>query len=49
MRAGRVYASSIMPWENLSRASDADLRSIYRYLRTLPPVQNDVGATYRKR
>ena len=47
IRAGRVHLSSIMPWENFSRMDDSDLRSIYRYLRTLPPVENDVGPTYR--
>jgi mono/diheme cytochrome c family protein len=47
LRAGRAFVSSIMAWENIGRMSDADLRSIYRYLRTLPPVENDVGPTYR--
>lgn len=45
---GRRYASSIMPWEGFQDTSEADLRSIYRYLRSLPPVDNDVGPTYRK-
>ncbi len=48
LRAPRVYAWSIMPWENFSRATDADLRSVYRYLRSLPPVDNDVGPSFRK-
>jgi mono/diheme cytochrome c family protein len=47
-RAGRAFASSIMPWESLATMTDADLRSVYRYLRTLPPVDRDVGPTYRK-
>jgi mono/diheme cytochrome c family protein len=47
MRTPRAFASSIMPWENLSRMTDNDLRSIYRYLKTLPPIENDVGPTYR--
>jgi len=45
---GRAYASSIMPWENFQDTSEADLRSIYRYLATLPPVDHDTGPTYRK-
>ena len=49
MRSGRVFKSSIMPWENLGRASESDLRSIYRYLKSLPPVENDVGPSYRER
>lgn len=47
MRAKRVHTSSIMPWENFSNTTDADLRSVYRYLKSLPPVDNDVGPTYR--
>ena len=48
MRRGRVHASSLMPWENLARVPEPDLRAIYRYLRTLPPVVRDVGPTYRR-
>lgn len=48
LRHGRVYESSIMPWEGFANLSDSDARSIYRYLKTLPPVQNDVGPSYRK-
>jgi hypothetical protein len=49
MRAGRAFKSSIMPWENFSTATDADLKSLYLFLKSLPPVDNDVGQTYRKR
>lgn len=31
-----------MPWRQLQRMSDDDLRAIYRYLRTLPPIRNEV-------
>lgn len=48
MRAGRQHATSIMPWENIGQATDADLRSVYRHLRSLPPVANDLGPTYRE-
>lgn len=47
IRHGRVYPSSIMPWENFAVTTESDLRSVYRYLKTLPPVDNDVGPTYR--
>lgn len=47
MRQGRRYPSSIMPWESFQNITDGDLRSIYRYLRSLPPVSNDVGPSYR--
>jgi mono/diheme cytochrome c family protein len=50
IRKGRLYESSIMPWESLAaNTTDADLRSVYRYLRTLPTVRNEVGPTYRER
>lgn len=48
MRQGRVYASSVMPWENIGRMTETDLRSVYQALRALPPVDTDVGPTYRK-
>jgi hypothetical protein len=31
-----------MPWENFSRLDDEDLKSIFTYLRSLPPVKNAV-------
>jgi mono/diheme cytochrome c family protein len=49
LRAGRVFASSIMPWECFQETTDSDLKSVYRYLKSLPPVKNDVGPTYRDR
>ena len=48
LKAGRVHRSSIMPWESFGRTSEADLRSVYAYLRSLPPADRDVGLTYRK-
>jgi mono/diheme cytochrome c family protein len=47
MRAGRAHASSIMPWESFATTTEADLRSVYRYLHTLPPVDRDLGPSYR--
>jgi mono/diheme cytochrome c family protein len=44
-RAGRVIAASIMDWGPFSRMHEADLRAIYRYLKSLPPTANDVGPT----
>lgn len=32
----------IMPWPTIRRMTDDDLRAIYRYLRTVPAVENDV-------
>jgi len=31
-----------MPWPELRRMSDDDLRAMYRYLKTLPPIHNEV-------
>ncbi len=31
-----------MPWRQVRRMTDDDLRAIYRYLRTLPPVRNRI-------
>jgi mono/diheme cytochrome c family protein len=42
-RQGRVIPGSPMPWQAFSRLAEDDLRSIYRYLKTVPPVKNDVG------
>jgi len=43
MRAGRVYPDSPMPWNVFSTMHEDDLRSIYRFLMSLPPVEYDVG------
>lgn len=47
LRAGRVIESSTMPWENFQRMTEEDLRSIYRFLRSLDPVDYHTGPTYR--
>jgi mono/diheme cytochrome c family protein len=49
LRAGRAFKSSIMPWEGFAATSESDLKSVYMYLKSLPPVDNDVGATYRRK
>lgn len=48
-RAGRVLEKSYMPWGVLSRTSDDDLRSIYRYLQSLPPVVHETGESVQKK
>jgi mono/diheme cytochrome c family protein len=49
LHGGRHYVSSIMPWENFATVEEADLRSVYRYIKTLPPVENDLGPSYREK
>ena len=42
-RQGRLVPGSPMPWQAFSRLAEDDLRSIYRYLKTVPPVRRDNG------
>lgn len=46
MRGGRVFPGSPMPWQSFKRLQEDDLRAIYRYLQTVPPVVNDVGPPF---
>lgn len=48
-RAGRVHAGSNMPWESFAGLSEADLRSLWRYLASLAPVEHDTGPSRRPR
>lgn len=48
MRTGHVGArklNSIMPWGYFKNMTDEDLKAIYAYLRTLPPVKHRVDNT----
>ena len=38
-----------MPWRQIRRMSDDDLRAIYAFLRTLPPIRNDDAPAAQKR
>jgi mono/diheme cytochrome c family protein len=42
-RLGGLVEGSPMPWGAYGRMTDDDLRSVYRYLRSLPPVVHDTG------
>ena len=44
MGVGRSGAQMhpFMPWRQIRRMTDDDLRAIYRYLRTVPPNRNEV-------
>ena len=42
-RAGRVLPGSPMPWQGFAKMDEEDLRAMYRYLKTVPPVKRDVG------
>jgi mono/diheme cytochrome c family protein len=45
-RAGRLQPGSPMPWETFRRMHEDDLRAMYRYLVTVPPVENDPGPLF---
>jgi mono/diheme cytochrome c family protein len=47
-RAGRAIHGSKMPWEAYREMTDADLKSIFMYLRSVPPTKHYIGPTYRK-
>lgn len=47
-RAGRVLKTSKMPWEAFREMTDADLRGVYRYLKSLPPTKHYIGPSRRK-
>jgi len=49
LRAGAMIPQSIMPWTEFGRMTDTDLRAIYTFLRSLPPVRNETGPSLRKR
>lgn len=44
-----VQLHVFMPWRQIRRMSDDDLRAIYLYLRTLPPIRNDGAPAAQKR
>ncbi len=48
-KAGRVIKGSKMPWDAFQRMTDNDVRSVFRFLRTLPPVKHDIGPTIRRK
>jgi mono/diheme cytochrome c family protein len=48
-RSGAVTPGSHMPWKPFQRMTEDDLRAIYRYLRTLEPVENKTGPVRKKR
>lgn len=47
-RKGKQIKESHMPWGPFKSFSDGDLQSIYRFLKSLPPVKNETGPTLIK-
>jgi mono/diheme cytochrome c family protein len=48
-KVSRAYAGSPMPWENFALMTEEDLRSIFRFLRSVPPTKRATGPTRRRR
>ena len=47
-RQGLVIKESVMPWKAFATMQDDDIRAIYRYIKTVPAVQNAVVTVKRK-
>ena len=47
-RKGRMVKESIMPWGPFSHLSDDDLTAIYKFLKSVPPIENDPGPRLTK-
>ena len=45
-RAGRAIPGSPMPWQAYRRMTDDDLRAIYRFLKSVPAAEHDVGPPF---
>ncbi len=48
-KQGRLIPQSPMPWGSFANISDDDLESIYIYLKSLQPVENDIKEVVYKR
>ena len=46
-RQGMLIKESIMPWKAFSTMHEDDIRAMYRYIRTVPPVSNAVVTVKR--
>lgn len=46
-KVGRTTKGSPMPWENFKRMTDADLESLFLYLKSIPPVKHKTGPSRR--
>jgi hypothetical protein len=41
--SGRIYEGSPMPWGFFGRMDNIDIKAIYRFLRTVKPVKNQLN------
>lgn len=42
-RKGKIIKESMMPWGQYKNLSELELKAIYRYLQSVPPVANNTG------
>jgi len=45
MRAGRIYEFSPMPWAAFATMDEIELKAVYRYLKSLEPVNQVIETT----
>ena len=45
-KKGRVYPTSPMPWEPFKNLNETDLKAIYRFLKTVPAVNNKIETVF---
>ncbi len=44
-KLGRIQETSPMPWDAFSRLNEVEIRAVYRYLNSIPPVENKIEKT----
>jgi mono/diheme cytochrome c family protein len=49
LKGGFATPATVMPWGNFAAMTDHDLKSIYLYLKSLPPAERDVGPPIREK
>lgn len=49
MRKGELVQGTPMPWGAYARMREADLRSVYRYLKSLPPFEHSTGPVIQEK
>ena len=48
-RQGELVEGTPMPWGAYARMTEADLRSVFRYLKSLPPVEHATGPAFQNK
>ena len=48
-RQGELVEGTPMPWGAYARMTEADLRSVFRYLKSLPPVEHATGSAVQNK